>query len=76
MGRKQITANGQQYELDENTTVADLKDQIGAADSDIGTYTEGDGTWVTVSDRDPVSEIPDGANMAFQPGDTVFGQER
>lgn len=76
MGRKQITANGQQYELDENATVADLKARMGAAETDIGTYTEGDGTWVTVSDRDPVSEIPDGVAMAFQPGDTVFGRNK
>lgn len=75
MGHKRLSADGQTYELDEQTTVGELKTKVGAAENDLATYVDEDGGWVTLSDRDQVAHVPDGAKLAFQPQDTYFGME-
>lgn len=75
MGNQQIVADGQRHEFDEETTIAEVKAAIGAAENDLATYVDEDGSWVALSDRDPVAHVPDGTQVAFQPQDTYFGAE-
>lgn len=80
MGWVQIEIAGEEYELDETQLVGDLKALVGAAPTDVLTYPL-EGTerpaegpdYRVLSDRDPVSEIPDGRRAAFQPVGTSFG---
>lgn len=71
---KVIQVEGEKMSVDQTTTVQELKDQVGAADDDVATYTE-DGEIVALGNRDNVyREVPEGANISFQPGKgTVFG---
>lgn len=74
MGIKQIQAGGQTHWLDENASVADLKRAVGAAENDLATYVDDEGSWITLSDRDSIEHIPDDVRVAFQPKDTYFGR--
>lgn len=67
MGLKRFTAEGEEQELDENATVADLKERVGAGANDIATYKDADGSWVTMADRDQIRHIPDESKVTFQP---------
>jgi hypothetical protein len=71
---KTIQLEGEPVIIDESTQVEDLKYMAEAAETDIATYMDGDEI-VALGDRDNAyRQIPDGANVSFQPGDgTVFG---
>lgn len=67
MGQQRVTANGETLELDEDTTVEELKQQVGAGTDDIATYKDADGNWVSLSDRDQIRHVPADTTVAFQP---------
>lgn len=71
---KTVQIEGHQVDVKRSTTVQDLKQAYGAAENDVATYME-DGESVALGDRDNVyRNVPDGANISFQPGDgVVFG---
>lgn len=73
MGRTHIEADGETYELDDETTIAEVKSRVGAAENDLATYTDETGGIVTLSDRDKVENVPEDARLAFMPRDTYFG---
>lgn len=73
MGQTHIEADGETYELDNETTIAEVKAQVGAAENDLATYADEDGSIVTLSDRDEVKHVPEDAQLAFMPRDTYFG---
>lgn len=72
---KTVNVEGQRLTVDDDTTVQDIKDAVGAADSDVATYTDEGGEIVALGDRDTIQRnVPDGAQISFQPGNgTVFG---
>lgn len=70
---KQVTVDGEEVTVDEDTSVGQLKDAVGAADSDIATYRDGD-QLKALSDQDTVDEVPDGSTVSFQPAEgEIFG---
>lgn len=71
-----VNVEGQLLSIDEDTTVEDVKNAVGAADSDVATFTDEDGEIVALGNRDNIQRnVPDGAQLSFQPGDgTVFGR--
>lgn len=71
---KTIQLEGRQVSIDEETQVADLKRMADAADGDVATYLDGDEI-VALGNRDNAyRNVPEGANISFQPGHgTVFG---
>jgi len=73
MGQQRVETGEQTYELDEAMTIAELKDEVGAAENDMATFAEEDGSWGTLNDGDTVADIPEDARIAFQPKDTIFG---
>jgi hypothetical protein len=73
MGQTHIEADGETLELDDETTIADVKAQVGAAENDLATYADEDGSIVTMSDQDEIKNVPEDARLAFMPKDTYFG---
>lgn len=73
MGYTQLEADGETFELDDETTIAEVKAQVGAAENDLATYTDDDGSIVTLSDRDEVKHVPEDTRLAFMSRDTYFG---
>jgi sulfur carrier protein ThiS len=69
-----VTVDGHQVRVDQETTARDLKDAVGAADSDVATYKNGD-RYQALADQDRVAEIvPDSAEISFQPAEgELFG---
>lgn len=62
-----VTVHGERVRIDDQTTVRDLKDAVGAADSDVATFQDGD-RYQALSDQDHVTDVvPDGAEISFQP---------
>lgn len=73
-----VNVEGHHLAVDDTTTVQDLKEAVGAADTDVATFTDEDGEIVALGDRDNIkTNVPDGAQISFQPGHgTVFGHCR
>lgn len=72
---KQLSVDGEEVNIDDETTVGELKNAFGAADSDIATYRdEESGDLQALSDNDTVSDLPDGSTVSFQPAEgEIFG---
>lgn len=69
-----ITVEGTEMPIDEDATVDDLKERLNRDGDELATYEE-NGEVKVLGDRDVVAEnVPDGANISFQPGQgQVFG---
>ena len=72
---KQLHVDGEDVNVDDDTTISQLKDAVGAAASDIATYRDEDsGDMKALSDRDTVEEVPNGSTVSFQPAEgEIFG---
>lgn len=70
-----VTVDGQPVSIDTTTTVAELKEAVGASKNDVATYLDRSGEVVALSDHDAIGRaVPEGANISFQPAHgTVFG---
>jgi sulfur carrier protein ThiS len=64
---KQLQIDGEEQDVEEDTTVAELKDETNASENDIAVYTDDEGEMVALSDDDTVAEIPEGATLTNQP---------
>lgn len=71
---KTITADCQEIEVERGTTVADIKDEVGAVEDDVATYKERDEIGA-LGDNDKIHDaVPDDAELSFKQGKgTVFG---
>ena len=64
---KQLQIDGEEQDVEEDTTVAELKDETNASENDIAVYTDDGGEMVALSDDDTVADIPEGATLTNQP---------
>jgi hypothetical protein len=64
---KQLQIDGEEQDVEEDTTVAELKDETNASENDIAVYTDDEGEMVALSDDDTVADIPEGATLTNQP---------
>jgi hypothetical protein len=64
---KQLQIDGEEQDVEEDTTVAELKDETNASENDIAVYTDDEGEMVALSDDDTGAEIPEGATLTNQP---------
>lgn len=72
MGRELII-DGEAQEYEEDTTIAELKEEAGIPIDDIVRFKDGDEEG-TVSNKDTVDSIPDGSQVFSQPAKgEVFG---
>lgn len=69
-----VTVHGEPVQIDDQTTVRDLKEAVGAADSDVATFQAGD-RHRALSDQDRVADaVPNNAEISFQPAQgRLFG---
>lgn len=72
---QEVTVEDCPVTVNHDTTVAELKEAVGASPHDVATYFDDQGEIVALSDHDPVQEmVPDDAEISFQPAHgTVFG---
>lgn len=69
-----VTVEGTDVPIEEDTTVADLRETLDRDPEELATF-EDNGEIVVMGDRDHVVDVvPDGASISFQPGEgQVFG---
>ena len=76
-GSLTIHADGEPVAIDQQTTVADLKDIVNAAQNDLLIYWErGEMNAISGDDEPVANHVSDGDKVAFQPidkGSTSFG---
>lgn len=69
-----VIVEGSDVPIQEDTTVNDLKERLDRDEDELATYGE-NGEVKVLGDRDViVEEVPEAANISFQPGEgQVFG---
>jgi len=69
-----VQIQGEEVRIDRDTTAGELKEAVGAADSDVATYRE-NGRLHALSDKNRVADnVPDNETVSFQPAQgRIFG---
>lgn len=71
---KQVRVQDQEVRVDEEMTVGELKEEMDVSESDCPTMKENGSRPEFLSEKDKLSELPDGADIKFLPvGGKLFG---